>query len=84
MRVDDDSDPAAARRRLEEELLLDTYLRRQHELEEAGVLPVPRDAVAVRRERLVLAGALELGFLVACFSIFAVLVIVNLLFHLEP
>lgn len=76
-------DTGTARRAVEEQLLLDTYLRRQRELEESGALPVARGPLEAHREKLLLAGALELGFLVASFSMLAVLVVVNLIFHLE-
>jgi hypothetical protein len=77
-------DRSAARHPLEEELLLDTYLRRQRELEESSELPRPEDPLGRLRPQIAVAGAIHVGFLVACFSLFMILVVVNVIFHLEP
>ena len=74
-----DLDPAL------EELLLEAYLERQQALESAGRLPPSVPSALARGGRwLARLGAIQLGLAVACFDMLAIVVILNLLFHLEP
>jgi len=56
--------------------------RLQRDLEARGVIPTPRrDRIASGRRLLEWIGALEVAFLVACFSIFVNFFVLNFIFH---
>lgn len=68
-----------------EELLLEAYIERQQSLESAGRFPPCAPSVIARGGHwLARLGAIQLGLAVACFDLLAIVIIVNLLFHLEP
>ena len=78
--MSDPVDDTAAR----EDLLIDTYLKRQGELEAEGRIPTPReDWIAENRDRVERIGAAQLAFVVACVSIFLNFLALNLIFHIE-
>ena len=66
-----------------EQALLEAYLERQEALESTGDIPRSASILARRARWLGWAGAIEVGFLVGSLTALAVVVIVNLLFHLQ-
>jgi hypothetical protein len=68
-----------------EQLAARTYAALQVQFEHAGAIPRPRAThLDVHRSRLELMGALQLGLLTAAFSVLAIFVVVNVVFHLSP
>ncbi len=64
--------------------LADAYERLEQELSESGALPRPgRTVLHWLRVPLELLGAVQLGLVTACLSMFVLFVLINLLFHLH-
>lgn len=73
-----------APQRQAEATLLRLYLQTQTELQQRGSLPVPAPTRLDRfRRPLEVAGAVNLGLLVAGFTLFLLFVVLNLVFHVQ-
>ncbi len=70
--------------RTAEAALLRLYSEKQLELEDSGAMP-PFGPCRLERYRrhLEIGGAVNLGFLVACFTIFVLFIVLNLVFHVQ-
>jgi hypothetical protein len=70
--------------RTAEAVLLGLYVETERELQDRGAMPRPQPGRLQRSRRaLEIAGAVNLGFLIACLTIFVLFVFLNLVFHVQ-